>query len=143
MMKQLISLTAMTIALAACQSGSTEPMSGPTDAFDAISSDETVFLTGAEPFWGVEIAGNEARYTTPENIDGVSFAVDRFAGNNGLGFTGTIEGVSFDLTVTPGECSDGMSDRTYPYTATLLIGGETRNGCAYTDRQPFTGQENP
>ena len=143
MMKQLISLTAMTIALAACQSGSTEPMSGPTDAFDAISSDETVFLTGTEPFWGVEIAGNKARYTTPENIDGVSFAVDRFAGNNGLGFTGTIEGVSFDLTVTPGECSDGMSDRTYPYTATLLIGGETRNGCAYTDRQPFTGPENP
>ena len=143
MMKQLISLTAMTIALGACQSGSTEPGSGPTDAFDAIGADETVFLTGTEPFWGGEIAGTEARYTTPENIDGASFAVDRFAGNNGLGFTGTVEGVSFDLTVTPGECSDGMSDRTYPYTATLLIGGETRNGCAYTDRQPFTGPESP
>ena len=55
MMKQLISLTAMTIALGACQSGSTEPGSGPTDAFDAIGADETVFLIGTEPFWGGKV----------------------------------------------------------------------------------------
>ena len=136
----------MMLVLSACQAGSSDGENVPgtsPEGFTGIADDETIYVGGTEPFWGGEIAGTEARYTTPENIDGASFAVDRFAGNNGLGFTGAVEGVSFDLTVTPGDCSDGMSDRTYPYTATLLIGGETRNGCAYTDRQPFTGPENP
>jgi uncharacterized membrane protein len=33
-----------------------------------------------------------------------------------------------------------MSDRSYPFTATLTIGDELRNGCAYTDIQMFTGE---
>jgi uncharacterized membrane protein len=36
-----------------------------------------------------------------------------------------------------------MSDRTYPFTVTLQVRGEQRNGCAYTGRQPFTGSEHP
>ncbi|NNC54061.1 MAG: hypothetical protein HKO08_13570 [Erythrobacter sp.] len=131
------------LSLAACQSGDGEPGAGPTDAFDAIGAEETIYLTGTEPFWGGEIAGTQARYSTPEDPDGTTFSVERFAGNNGLGFTGAIEGSAFDLTVTPGECSDGMSDRTYPFTATVMMGGEQRNGCAYTDAQGFTGPENP
>jgi uncharacterized membrane protein len=141
--KRTIAIFLTAATLAACQSGSGEPGSGPTDAFDGISEGETIRLTGTEPFWGGEIAQGEARYTTPDIPDGIRFPVQRFAGNNGLAFTGTMDGTSFDLTVTPGECSDGMSDRTYPYTATLLIGGEQRTGCAYTDAQPFTGPENP
>ena len=47
------------------------------------------------------------------------------------------------MTVTPGACSDGMSDRTYPYTVTLKIGDDTREGCAWTDAQPFEGPEAP
>ena len=47
------------------------------------------------------------------------------------------------MTVTPLSCSDGMSDRTYPFTVTLEIGEETRNGCGWTDRQPFEGPANP
>ena len=49
----------------------------------------------------------------------------------------------FDLMITPGECSDGMSDRTYPYTATLLVGDEQRQGCAWTDSQPYDEPELP
>ena len=129
--------------LAACQSGDGAPASGPTQVFDGITAGETIYLTGTEPFWGGEIAGKKARYSTPENQDGTRFDVERFAGNNGLAFTGMVEGSNFDLTVTPGECSDGMSDRTYPFTATLSIGGEQRNGCAWTDRQDFTGPDAP
>ena len=67
----------------------------------------------------------------------------RFAGNNGLAISGDPGTAAFDLSVTPGACSDGMSDRTYPFTATLLIGNEQRQGCAWTDSQPFTGPERP
>ena len=84
-----------------------------------------------------------ATYATPDNPDGSEFPVERFAGNNGLGISGDMDGQSFDLTITPGECSDGMSDRTYPYTATLLIGAEQRQGCAWTNSQPFSGPEMP
>lgn len=132
-------VTAACLALAACQPGDGTPGTGPTHAFDAIAPAETIYLTGTEPFWAGEIVDGKALYSTPENQDGISFEVQRFAGNNGLSFTGQIEARRFDLMVTPGECSDGMSDRSYPYTATLMIGEEQREGCAWTDVQGFDG----
>ena len=92
---------------------------------------------------GDSAGGGLALYATPENPDGSEFAVERFAGNNGLGISGRLDGAAFDLMITPGECSDGMSDRTYPYTATLLVGDEQRQGCAWTDSQAFGEPELP
>lgn len=126
------------LLLASCQAGEAGS-DAPGEAFDGIAEGEVIYLTGTEPFWGGEITGGEALYTTPENQAGTQFEVARFAGNSGLGFTGTLDGATFDLTVTPGDCSDGMSDRTYPYVATLRIGDEQREGCAWTDRQAFDG----
>ncbi|HSG33186.1 MAG TPA: hypothetical protein VLA37_01530, partial [Sphingomonadaceae bacterium] len=87
--------------------------------------------------------GTTLVYTTPENIDGTTIEVARFAGRGGLTFSGTYQGSNFDLLLTEGACSDGMSDRTYPFVATLSLGGEVRNGCAWSDEHPFTGPENP
>lgn len=114
-----------------------------TEAFSGIGENETVRFTGNEPFWGGEASASSLTYRTPENIDGASFAIQRFAGNNGLLLSGKMNGDQFDLTVTPGACSDTMSDRTYPYVATLKIGDEVRTGCAWTDAQPFTGDPQP
>ena len=114
-----------------------------TGTFDAIAEGEVVNYTGTEPFWGGAAGGGIATYSTPENPDGTEFPVKRFAGNNGLGISGQLDGGAFDLMVTPGKCSDGMSDRTYPYTVTLLIGGDQREGCAWTNSQPFSGPETP
>ena len=130
------------LVLAACQgAGSSEPGTGPTQAFDAIAPGETVRFTGTEPFWGGEVAGDRLRYSTPENIDGEVLQVARFAGNNGLGYSGRLDGKPFDMTVTPGTCSDGMSDRRYPFTVTLRIGEERREGCAWTEAKPYRGGE--
>lgn len=142
-MKRSIICLAPTLLLVACQPGGDTTTGVPTQTFDGISAEETIYLTGTEPFWGGEITGSKAQYSTPENQDGPAFDVERFAGNNGLAFTGQIDGGNFDLTVTPGNCSDGMSDRSYPFTATLKVDDEQRNGCAWTDRQPFTGSESP
>jgi uncharacterized membrane protein len=117
--------------------------SGRTAPFAAIAADETIRFTGTEPFWGGTIRAGEMLYSTPENQEGQAIAVSRFAGNNGLGFSGSLDGRAVDLTVTPGSCSDGMSDRTYPFTVTLRLGEEQRSGCAWTDRTPFTGPANP
>ena len=113
------------------------------DTFAAVAPDEVITLTGTEPFWGVRIADGQANYANPDHPEGYDFAVERFAGNNGLGFSGTMEGATVTITLTPGACSDGMSDRTYPYVATIALGDETLRGCGYTDRQPFTGDAAP
>ncbi len=148
--------TALTaLGAAACQPVSPDPSAppagGPSAAvtgepgpkFDAIGPDETISFLGTEPFWGGKVAAGRLTYSTPENEAGETVAARRFAGNNGLGFSGTLASGPFDLAITPGTCSDGMSDRVFPYTATLRIAGEQRNGCAWTERQPYSGPRNP
>ncbi len=141
-------LIAAITGLAACQqdagSGANVPGGGkPTAAYDGIAQGDTVRFTGTEPFWGGSISGSMLTYSTPKNPDGQTFSVERFAGNGGLGFTGKMDKAAFNMAVTPGNCSDGMSDRTYPFVVTLQLGEETRNGCGWTDSQPFKGDANP
>lgn len=129
--------------LAACQPAVEGAAPTEQPAFAAITPGETIRLIGTEPFWGGEIAGEMLTYSTPENQSGDRITVKRFAGNSGLGFSGTLSGQPIDLAITAGTCSDGMSDRSYPYTATLRLGAEQRSGCAWTDRQGFTGPAQP
>lgn len=133
-------------AISACAQGDAVDEDGAV--FDAISADAVITLAGTEPFWGIEIQPDTsgqpiARYTTPDNIDGRVFAVSRFSGNNGLGFSGDLEGEAVVIAVTPGECSDGMSDRTYPYVATVSLGETSLDGCGYTSDEPFAGPQSP
>jgi uncharacterized membrane protein len=114
-----------------------------TATYSGIAAGEKVHFTGTEPFWGGDVADGVLTYTTPENQAGEMVAVDRFAGRNGISFSGELDDMPFVLAVTPGKCSDGMSDRAYPFTVTLQVRGEQRNGCAWTDKQPFSGAKNP
>ncbi|MCA8905461.1 MAG: hypothetical protein H6917_18095 [Novosphingobium sp.] len=134
------------LLLAACQPGGGANVPGDADdhrAYDGIGADETLRFTGTEPFWGGQVTGGTLTWTTPENIEGTTIAVERFGGRGGLTFSGTLDGASFDMMVTPAECSDGMSDRTYPFNVTLQLGPETRYGCAWSDARPFTGLAQP
>jgi uncharacterized membrane protein len=119
------------------------PDADSTQAYNGIREDETVHFTGTEPFWGGEVAGATLTYTTPENPDGAKVAVERFAGRGGLSFGGSLAGADLEMTITPLECSDGMSERTYPFTVTLKVGDDLRNGCGWTERQPFAGPAQP
>ena len=87
-------------------------------------------LNGAEPFWGGTVTGTSVRYMTPENQFGtlVETRVAYEAGREV--FTGTLAGRPFVLTITPGPCSNGMSDHSYAFTAAVQVRGETRRGCA-------------
>lgn len=138
-----LGLICLVFSLAACQNGDSIDDSG--QVFDGIAKDDTIRLIGNEPFWGIEIApadgSYQAIYTTPDNIDGTTIQVARFAGNNGLGFSGEIAGAPVQIAVTPGECSDTMSDRTYPFTATVAIGDTNLTGCGYSDDRSFEGVE--
>jgi len=141
-MRRALPALAVLIA-AACTPARTDVIDPEGKAFDAVAPDEIVTLLGTEPFWNLKVEGAQGLWTTPENKPGSALALERFAGNNGMGFTGTLDGRPFTATLTPGQCSDGMSDRRFPYVATIALDGETFEGCGYTDRQPFTGPEAP
>lgn len=137
-------------SLTACNGGGGSSSTTPTVAtaadtqvYSGIKPGEVVHFTGTEPFWGGQVSDKVLTYTTPENQAGEMVAVDRFAGRNGISFSGELGDKPFVLAVTPGTCSDGMSDRSYPYTVTLQVKGEQRNGCAWTDKQPYTGPKQP
>jgi len=136
------------LLLAACNGhGSAADPTGaqgtkPTN-YDGIGKDETLHITGTEPFWGGTLADGALTYTTPDNPNGTVIAVRRFAGNNGLAYAGALGGHALDMAVTDAPCSDGMSDRAYPFTVSLQIGDEQRKGCGWTDKRGFTGPAKP
>ena len=111
--------------------------SGSSKPFDAVAANETLHFVGTEPFWSGTAKGDTLAYATPSKPEGTRITVRRFAGRNGLGLSGMLEDKSFDMTVTPAGCSDGMSDRRFPFTVTLRIGDEVREGCGWTDSKPF------
>ena len=142
------SVAALVLLLAACGGSPAPAGSGnrifdasDTQSFSGIAADEVVHFTGTEPFWGGQVAGGSLTYTTPDDQKGATIAVSRFAGRNGVSFSGDLDGMPFVLAITPGKCSDGMSERSYPFAVTLQVKGEQRNGCAWTDKQPFIGPQ--
>lgn len=136
-------LAALVLTAAACTPAKTDGIDPEGKAFDAVAADEAVTMLGTEPFWNLAVEDGNGVWTTPDNQPGTRIAVKRFAGNGGLGFSGEIDGKPFTATLTPGQCSDGMSNRSFPFVATIALGGETLEGCGYTDSQPFTGDESP
>ena len=128
------------LALAGCNPNGADagvPGGDDTQPFSALPADETLFFTGTEPFWGGEVQGETLLYRTPEDQQGQTIEVTRFAGRGGLSFSGTLGATRFDMALRRGDCSDGMSDRIYPLTVTLSIGEELRHGCGWTEAQPF------
>lgn len=139
----MVPLICLAAALSACGANGEDPKPGDVPVFNGIEEGEIVTALGTEPFWTARIEGPTLIYSTPEDIEDAKVAIQRFAGNGGLGISGELNGSPLQLAITPGECSDGMSERTYPYTATLALGDQNLLGCAYTDTQKFAGEENP
>lgn len=134
------------LLLAACGQGSGSQLPGDSSdmqPFSGIAVGEVLQLTGTEPLWGGEVKGDMLTYITLENPEGTKIAVSRFAGRGGLSFSSEFGGEKLDAMVSPGECSDGMSDRTYPFTVTLRMGEAVRSGCGWSKQHPFSGDETP
>lgn len=108
-----------------------------TRPWHGIEAAENLHFTGTEPFWGGEVSGSMLTYRTPENVKGERVAVSRFSGRGGTSFSGALSEGSFTLAVSNGPCTDGMSDRQYPFMATITLGERTLKGCAWTDQHPF------
>ncbi|HEV2865959.1 MAG TPA: hypothetical protein VGX37_05550 [Allosphingosinicella sp.] len=87
---------------------------------------------GTEPFWAARIEGRCVTYSNPEDQQGTRVWTRYTPAANGGGtWAGALSGRRFELRIRPqAGCSDGMSDRLYPFAAELLVNGEQRRGCA-------------
>ena len=86
---------------------------------------------GTEPFWGARIEGRCVTYSHPEDQKGTRIWTRHSSGPDGGIWTGSLGGRPFRLvTRAEKDCSDGMSDKRYPFAVELVVGGERRTGCA-------------
>ena len=135
-MRLILSALAV-VALAACspEAEAPPPVEPPAPVLElgGVPLDQPLRAIGTEPFWGVDVTADALVYS------GVDRPEQR-ATHDGVELMGTTaswrgtmaDGSPIDLILMATECSDGMSDRTYPLTARVEVGGETLNGCAAT-----------
>ena len=108
-------------------------------ATPALAQDAPYRAAGTEPFWSLTIDARMMTFQAPGQRT-IEVATPRVI----HGFAGEIyQTRRMNVNVIHTSCSDGMSDRTYPFTATLQVRGEQRQGCAWTDSQAFTGPPQP
>ena len=84
---------------------------------------------GTEPFWNVNVEDATLTYTTPEDQAGVVMQGTRRALEEGVELSGSHDGKPFVLTVSAGECSDGMSDNRYTLVSAFRYGDIDYKGC--------------
>ena len=84
---------------------------------------------GTEPFWNVNVEDATLTYTTPEDQAGVVMQGTRRALEEGMELSGSHDGKPFVLTVTAGECTDGMSDNMYTLVSAFRYGDIDYKGC--------------
>ncbi|MCG8277564.1 hypothetical protein [Stenotrophomonas sp. NLF4-10] len=97
----------------------------------------TLQAIGTEPFWSVEVAGDVLLYTTPETMDAPRrLQATRSSDAEGLHLVGGNGDAGLRLDVRREACSDGMSDREYPFSVSLLLDGKTARGCAFDPASP-------
>jgi len=93
--------------------------------------DHKLKALGTEPFWAAEVEGRCVTYKTPEDQQGSRLWTKVTGTAPETVWSGALRGKQFELAVRPkADCSDGMSDKSYPLEAVLRVEGETRHGCA-------------
>lgn len=93
---------------------------------------------GTEPFWSLEVDGGEAPAMRLDLDMGERrlLVAGATALGDGAGWSGTADdGSAVTLRVAEGDCSDGMSDQTFPASVDLQVAGQAYRGCgAFLDR---------
>lgn len=96
---------------------------------------ESFNVVGTEPFWNIKINRNGIIYSTPEVRER---KYPYTAPLKAQGRPSDLVRV-YQLRGQPNgtlvlrkvnSCSDGMSDKVYPYSATLILGNQVFDGCA-------------
>jgi len=128
-------IAASVFALSACSSPETasvpaEPAAAPAAVLSGVDLSQPVRALGTEPFWSVELTAGHLTYTSPDGAETAPRPETLVQGTVATFEGETDKGSTLSLTLTATECSDGMSDRTYPLTAIVKLGDRLLTGCA-------------
>jgi uncharacterized membrane protein len=96
-----------------------------------LASDLT--LVGMEPFWAIEVPKDGAAIKVSRIGDpdmDAEFPVESKGEGGAIILTSQSPRGEIVMTLRPGKCSDGMSDREYPWQAEVRYKTETLKGCA-------------
>jgi uncharacterized membrane protein len=86
---------------------------------------------GTEPFWALIIGAAGLRFMTPEDQAGILWPpISPSSQGDTLHWSGRTERAAVDARIWAASCSDGMSDRVWPYTAVVRVDTLTHHGCA-------------
>lgn len=120
-------------ALTACSQPADKAPAAPVEArtLAGVDLDQPLRVLGTEPFWAIEITPTGLTYSGVDRPE-------QKAANPGPALQGTVAvwtaateaKTPLVVTLMATDCSDGMSDRTYPLTAKVEIDGESLTGCA-------------
>ena len=152
-MRAIVALSLSAVLLAACGQEAPGGVDAPPPAdAPAVSEPVTVAAApaefqadfsarGTEPFWRSDIKGGEIRLTRPDAPELVATNAGLAALGGRAVWTAQAGQTAVVATLVRGDCSDGMSDLKYPYTAEVKVGDIVLKGCGFrTDAEPKEGQ---
>ena len=130
-MPSYFALFLLALALSACN-----PALQPASSGRGVSATAPVKYrcTGTEPFWSIDISSEGIVFQSPESSP-VTYPYTAAQNNAGsIEFNTSLntntESSTLKVVLTPGNCSDGMSDIQYPYSAEVVRDGQRLRGCA-------------
>lgn len=130
-MPSYFALFLLALVLSACN-----PALQPTSSGRGVSSTAPARYrcTGTEPFWSIDISSEGIVFQSPESSP-VTYPYRAAQNNAGsIEFNTSLntntESSTLKVVLTPGNCSDGMSDIQYPYSAEVVRDGQRLRGCA-------------
>jgi uncharacterized membrane protein len=89
---------------------------------------------GTEPFWSIDVTAGGIVYSTPETKKTFPYIAPLSAAGRTADSVRVyrLRGKGDNLLIIKKEnsCSDGMSDKDYPYSATFISGNRVLDGCA-------------
>jgi len=112
--------------------GDSTNLAAPIDTSATVSTAEPLRALGTEPFWALDIDSTGLHFKTPADTTGTRFppnAPSTVAGDT-LVWMAETGSSAINVHIWPARCSDGMSDRVYPWTAIVRVAGTEYHGCA-------------
>ncbi|WP_239805028.1 hypothetical protein [Croceicoccus hydrothermalis] len=126
-------------ACSAPEEAATAPAAAAADPAQTPSDESATIFTrnfraiGTDPYWAAHVTDGRLRYMTPEDQEGVTVDAKQISPadqRDSIELSGMIGDVPFTLSGRIEPCTDGLSDREYPYSVTFERDGESMTGCA-------------
>lgn len=93
---------------------------------DMDDEDDSYFAAGTEPFWLFGVEGGTMKFRP---MDGEEIVIKSFTAKELSGNRREYRSKRIAADISPGPCSDGMSDRSYYDHVTVRVDGKEFRGC--------------